>query len=177
MKKAGCYLISYGLESGSQAVLDKLDKGTTVEQGIKAVEMTKAAGIKVFGSFMIGSPGETAETVEATIKLIRKMKLDEVGLGVTTAYPGTDLFDTFGSDAKDLDWDKALAFNPSAADHSEVFLKCTDLDDEQIRRLFHKAMRESVLYNPKLLIRRLSHLASVRHLGQSAKAAIRIFTG
>jgi len=177
MKKAGCYLISYGLESGSQEVLDKLDKGTTVEQGIAAVEMTRAAGIKVFGSFMIGSPGETPETVEATIKLIRKLKLDEVGLGVTTAYPGTDLFDTFGSDAKDLDWDKALAFNPSAADHSDVFLKCTDLDDEQIRRLFHKAMRESVLYNPRLLIRRLSHLASVHHLGQSAKAAIRIFTG
>ncbi len=177
MKQAGCYLISYGLESGSQDVLDKLDKGTTVEQGIKAVEMTKAAGIKVFGSFMIGSPGETTETVEATIKLIRRMKLDEVGLGVTTAYPGTDLFDTFGSDVKDLDWDKALAFNPSAADHSDVFLKCTDMDDAQIRRLFHKAMRESVLYNPKLLIRRLSHLASVRHLGQSAKAAIRIFNG
>ena len=177
MKRAGCYLISYGLESGSQDVLDKLDKGTTVEQGIKAVEMTKAAGIKVFGSFMIGSPGETTETVEATIRLIRRMKLDEVGLGVTTAYPGTDLFEEFGSDANDLDWDKALAFNPSAADHSDVFLKCTDMDDSQIRRLFHKAMRESVLYNPKLLIRRLSHLASVRHLGQSAKAAIRIFSG
>jgi anaerobic magnesium-protoporphyrin IX monomethyl ester cyclase len=177
MKKAGCYLISYGLESGSQEVLDKLDKGTTVEQGVKAVEMTKAAGIKVFGSFMIGSPGETPETVEATIKLIRRLKLDEVGLGVTTAYPGTDLFDTFGSDAKNLDWDKALAFNPSAADHSDVFLKCTDLDDEQIRRLFHKAMRETVLYNPTLLIRRLSHLASVRHLGQSAKAAVRLFFG
>jgi len=176
MKRSGCYLISYGLESGSQAVLDTLGKGTTVEQGIKAVEMTKAAGIKVFGSFMIGSPGETPDTVEQTIALIRRLKLDEVGLGVTTAYPGTDLFDTFGSDARDLDWDKALAFNPSAADHSEVFLKCTDLDDEQIRRLFHKAMREAVLYNPRLLVRRLSHLASVRHLAQSAKAAIKIFT-
>ena len=97
-------------------------------------------------------------------------------MGVTTAYPGTDLFTEFGSDATGLDWDKALAFNPSAADHSEVFLKCTDLDDEQIRRLFHKAMREAVLYNPRLLARRLSHLASLRHLGQSVKAAVRIFT-
>jgi biotin synthase-like enzyme len=176
MKKAGCYLICYGLESGSQAILDKLDKGTTVEQGIEAVAMAKEAGIKVFGSFMIGSPGETPETVEATIRLIRTMKLDEVGLGVTTAYPGTDLFDTFGSDATGLDWDKALAFNPSAADHSDIFLKCTDLDDDQIRRLFHKAMREAVLYNPKLLLRRLSHLASVRHLGPSVRAAVRLIT-
>ena len=142
MKKAGCYLICYGLESGSQEVLDKLGKGTTVEQGIRAVEMAHEAGIKVFGSFMVGSPGETAETVEATIRLIRKMKLDEIGLGVTTAYPGTDLFDTFGRDVQGLDWDKALAFNPSAADHSEVFLKCTDLEDAEIRRLFHRAMRE-----------------------------------
>lgn len=70
-----------------------------------------------------------------------------------------------------------LAFNPSAADHSDVFLKCTDLDDDQIRRLFHKAMRETVLYNPKLLLRRISHMASVRHLGQSARAAVRLITG
>ena len=77
-------------------MLDKLDKGTSVEQGIRAVEMTHEAGIKVFGSFMVGSPGETPETVEATIRLIRKMKLDEIGLGVTTAYPGTELFDAFG---------------------------------------------------------------------------------
>lgn len=124
---------------------------------------------------MIGSPGETPETVEKTIQLIRKLKLDEVGLGVTTAYPGTELFDTFGSDADDLDWDKALAFNPSAADHSDVFLKCTDLDAVQIRRLFHKAMREAVLYNPRLVVRRLSHLASLGHLCRSAKAAVRLF--
>ncbi|RPJ83509.1 MAG: hypothetical protein EHM13_07255 [Acidobacteria bacterium] len=138
--------------------------------------MAQEAGIKVFGSFMIGSPGETAETVDATIRVIRKMKLDEVGLGVTTAYPGTELFDTYGSQATGLDWDKALAFNPSAADHSDVFLKCTDLDDATIRQLFHKAMREAVLYNPRLVVRRLSHLASIRHLGRSAKAAVRLFT-
>jgi radical SAM superfamily enzyme YgiQ (UPF0313 family) len=176
MKKAGCYLISYGLESGSQKVLDQLDKATTIEHGIKAVEMTKAAGIKIFGSFMIGSPGETADTVEETIRYIKRLDLDEIGLGVTTAYPGTDLFDTYGKDAKGLDWNKALAFNPSEADHSSVFLKCTDLDDDEIRRLFHKAMREAVLYNPRLVIRRLSDIASVRHLGRSVKAAVRILT-
>ena len=176
MKQAGCYLICYGLESGSQAVLDRLDKGTTVEQGIKAVEMTKAAGIKVFGSFMIGSPGETVETVEETIALIRKMMLDEIGLGVTTAYPGTDLFTEHGRDVMNLDWDKALAFNPSAAAQSEVFLKCTELSDEEIKRLFHKAMREAVLYNPRLLMRRLSHIANVRHLGQSVKAAMKLLS-
>lgn len=176
MKKSGCYLISFGLESGSQKILDRLDKGTTVEQAIKAVEMTHAAGIKVFGSFMIGSPGETAETVDQTIALIRRMKLDEVGLGVTTAYPGTDLYEEFGKGAKGLDWDKALAFNPSAAESTETFLKCTDLDDDEIRRLFHKAMREAVLYSPRLVIRRLSHLRSIKHLGKSARAAIRMIT-
>lgn len=176
MKRAGCYLISFGLESGSQEVLDRLDKGTTVEQGIKAVELARAAGIRILGSFMIGSPGETPETVEQTIRLIRRLKLDEIALGVTTAYPGTDLFDTFGADVKGLDWNKALAFNPSAADHASVFLKCTDLEDDQIRQLFHKAMREAVLYNPRLVLRRLSHLRSVRHLGQSVRAAFKMVT-
>lgn len=176
MKRAGCYLISFGLESGSQEVLDRLDKGTTVDQGIKAVEMARGAGIRVLGSFMIGSPGETPDTVEQTIRLIRRLKLDEVALGVTTAYPGTDLFGTFGTNVKGLDWNKALAFNPSAADHAAVFLKCTDLEDEQIRRLFHKAMREAVLYNPRLVLRRLSHLKGVRHLGQSVRAAFRMVT-
>jgi len=177
MKRAGCYLISFGLESGSQAVLDRLGKATTVEQGIRAVEMTHAAGIKVFGSFMIGSPGETPGTVDETIRLIRRLKLDEVGLGVTTAYPGTELFDTFGADVAGLDWNKALAFNPSAADHASVFLKCTDLDDAEIRRLFHKAMREAVLFNPRLLVRRLSHLRSAAHLKRSVEAAGRLMLG
>jgi radical SAM superfamily enzyme YgiQ (UPF0313 family) len=177
MKRAGCYLISFGLESGSQAVLDRLGKGTTVEQGIRAVEMSHAAGIKVFGSFMVGSPGETPETVEQTIRLIKRLKLDEVGIGVTTAYPGTDLFASSGADPKRLDWSKAVAFNPSAADHADIFLKCTDLDAEEVTRLFHRAMRSAVLYNPRLIIRRLSHLGSMAHLQRSARAALRLVLG
>lgn len=176
MKRAGCYLISFGLESGSQEILDRIKKATTVEQGIRAVEMSHAAGIKVFGSFMVGCPGETAETVEQTIRLIKRLKLDEVGLGVTTAYPGTELFETFGPNAKGLDWSKALAFNPSAAHEASVFLKCSNLDEDEIRRLYRKAMRETVLMNPRLVVRRLSHLGSIRHLGRSVRSAVHMLS-
>jgi hypothetical protein len=115
--------------------------------------------------------------VEQTIRLIRRLRLGEVALGVTTAYPGTGLFDTFRVDAKGVDWNGDLGFDPSAADRPPVFLKCTDLEDDQIRQLFHRAMREAVRHNPRLALRRLSHLRSVRHLGRPVRAAARMVTG
>ncbi len=174
MKAAGCYLITFGIESGSQQVLDNLKKGTTVEQAIKAVEMTRQAGIKVFGSIMVGSPGETKETVEATIKLVKKLKLDEVGIGVTTAYPGTDLYDTYSPGVTGIDWDKALAFNPSEADRSSVFIRCTDLEESEIDALYHRAMRKTILASPRLVARRLGHLRSPRHFWHSMVAGVKL---
>jgi hypothetical protein len=104
------------------------------------------------------------------------LRHDEVAIGVTTAYPGTGFFEASGVPAKGLDWSQAPAFKPSTAVHASASLKCTDLHAEQIRQVFHKAMRAAVLINPRLVFRRLSNLRSVRHLGQSLSAVVRLVT-
>lgn len=92
MKKAGCQLIGFGVESGSQKLLNAMRKGTTVEQNEKAIKMCKQVGVPVAASFMIGYPGETPETFNQTFAFIHKVKPDIVYLCVATPFPGTDFY-------------------------------------------------------------------------------------
>jgi len=103
MKKAGCYSISYGIESASQKILDVVDKGITLEQNEEAVRLSREVGLQTVGYFMIGSPGETPETVRATIDFAKKLKLDYAQFAVTTPFPGTKLYELYGGE-NDIPW-------------------------------------------------------------------------
>ena len=93
MAEAGCWMISYGIESGSQAILDGVNKGTTPEQALQAVQSTRKAGIKTVGHFILGLPGETRETLESTIKYARKLPLDLAQFYCAVPFPGSRLYD------------------------------------------------------------------------------------
>jgi len=93
MRQAGCAWISYGLESGSQKMLDAMNKSTTVEKMLKAIEATRKAGLFVYGSFMVGTPGETPETIKETVEFIKKIDLFVPGIFIATPYPGSDLYE------------------------------------------------------------------------------------
>jgi len=111
LKKAGCWQINYGLESGSQKILDLLKKGTTVEQNKNAILLTKKAGIKVKGLFMIGNFGETRETIKETLDFIRKIPIDDFHITCYTPLPGADawyLAPNYGE--FDSDWKKVSMF-------------------------------------------------------------------
>ncbi len=92
MKRAGCWMISYGIESGSQKILDQTRKGITLDQVEQAVRWTKEAGIRAKGLFMIGYPEETEETLDQTLAFIRRLPLDEINLSFLTPYPGTEIY-------------------------------------------------------------------------------------
>ena len=94
MKKAGCWMINYGIESGVQDILIKCNKGenATVQAARDAVMMTKQAGIKVWGYFIIGLPGETHDTIKETSRFARSLPLDMVNFAVGAAYPGTEFY-------------------------------------------------------------------------------------
>ena len=89
MKNGGCKEIVYGIESGSNKILGNLQKGTTVEQNAKAIELTKKVGIPCKAAVIVGSPGETWETVNETIKFIEEHTPDKGILCVFTPYPGS----------------------------------------------------------------------------------------
>lgn len=89
MKRSGCVQVFYGIESGSQIILDNLGKGTTVEQNAKAIDMTKQVGIPVKASVIVGSPGESWTTVNETIKLIEEHTPDTGHVCIFTPFPGS----------------------------------------------------------------------------------------
>jgi anaerobic magnesium-protoporphyrin IX monomethyl ester cyclase len=91
MKQAGCGRVQYGIESGTQRVMDILNKGTTIEQAREAILMTRAAGLSTYADFMIGAPGETREEIFETLRFAQRLNLDYVHFSVTMPLPNTVL--------------------------------------------------------------------------------------
>lgn len=92
LKKAGCWSIQFGFETGSQKMLDFLHKDTTIQQNIKAIKQCKKYDIFVDGSFMIGLPTETELELKETIDFIRQNNPSAVDIKIYKPFPSTDLF-------------------------------------------------------------------------------------
>lgn len=92
MGKAGCILISWGIESGSEQVLRHARKGAYPDKAERALRWAKAAGIMNWGYFIIGLPTETEETIRQTIDFAKKLPLDIALFHVAAPYPGTPFF-------------------------------------------------------------------------------------
>jgi anaerobic magnesium-protoporphyrin IX monomethyl ester cyclase len=93
MKKSGCYFIAFGIESGSQEILDRINKKTRLDIIEKAVTMASRAGIVTQGFFIFGLPGETAATVKQTIAFAKKLPLDKAQFLLLDVLPGSQLWE------------------------------------------------------------------------------------
>lgn len=92
MGKAGCRLISWGIESGNEQILKHAHKGAYPDKAERALRWAKKAGIMNWGYFIIGLPGETEETIQQTIAFAKKLPLDIALFHVAAPYPGTPFF-------------------------------------------------------------------------------------
>lgn len=93
MKKAGCTLVSIGIESGSQELLDKMGKKITKKQIINTVKMFKKIGIKIYGYYVIGLPWESEDTFRETMDFAKKLNTEYVSFYTATALFGTKFYD------------------------------------------------------------------------------------
>lgn len=93
MRRAGCWQISYGVETGNQRLLDLINKGVTLSQVETAFKMTKKAGISIRGFFMLGLPTETRQESLETIAFAKKINPLWAQFTITVPYPGTKMFD------------------------------------------------------------------------------------
>jgi radical SAM superfamily enzyme YgiQ (UPF0313 family) len=113
LKKAGCKRIQYGVESGSQKILNLMKKGITIEQIYETFRLTKKIGIDTYADFMLGYPTETKEDMYKTISFAMELNPDFVQFAITTLYPGTELYQTaFKKQILDSDFWKEFSAAP-----------------------------------------------------------------
>ncbi len=92
MAASGCGRVYFGIESGDQDMLETVNKGISLEQVREAIRMTQKHGIRALGFFLVGSPGETRQTIRKTLKFAKSLDLDYVQFSKTTAKPLTSLW-------------------------------------------------------------------------------------
>lgn len=134
MKKAGCWLVSFGIESGNQHILDLTQKGITLEQSRKAVSLAKKCGLKTFLTFMIGMPWENRETVMNTLDFARELDGDFFEVILPFPFPGTKYYEIAERDGLILDgaYDKKY-------DHFNSVVKTYHLSADELTALKKKS--------------------------------------
>lgn len=138
MKEAGLLTIHQGVESGSPYILNTiLKKGINIQDIIKYFDWCKELGIITYANFLVGSPGETKETLNATIRLIRRIKPDYLVTYITTPIPGTDLY-TYAKENNLLTFSD---FDMLDYHHTNV-MKLEHLTQEEIKQYRNKVYEE-----------------------------------
>lgn len=154
MKRARCWSIAFGIETGSQQIHDIEKKNIDLEQIEKAVALTRKAGIKTIAFNMIGHPLETVETIKETINFNKKIKVDDFKTQFLVPFPGTELYqnaDKYGTFNRD--WRKMGVFN------EPIFIPRGLTKEELIK--WNKKGFMSFYLQPRIL---LSYLFQIRSL-------------
>jgi len=93
LKDGGLRLLMVGYESGSQDILDRIKKGITLEQARQFTRHCRELGITIHGTFILGLPGETRETIEQTIRYAQELDVFSIQVSLAAPYPGTELYE------------------------------------------------------------------------------------
>lgn len=162
MRQAGCTLISVGVESGNEAMLQKIGKGISTNQIEKAFHLLNKAGLKTQAYYIIGFPWESRKTVEETIRFSLTLPCDFAMFYTAVAFPGTRFFDYArenglfeGSNIDELYRD--AYYYPTVKSHY--------LSKDEIHRLCKQALRRFYL-RPQYIIKRFRGIHSLREFHQ-----------
>lgn len=164
MKRAGCWSVSYGIESASQDILDLYQKKINLYQVEEAVRMTKAQGIQTRAFFMLGNPMETQNTILQTQSLLRRLSLDDIHISFFMPLPGSDSYksvEKYGKFSKD--WKLMDVYTPNfipAGLSRGLLLK------------YRSQLYRSFYLEPRILLRYLTVMLNPKRLFETLKKII-----
>lgn len=148
LKEAGCIQVEYGFESGSQRILDLMNKGVKIEQNYQAAALTKKVGLRFLANIISGLPGETEADFNQTMEFLDMVKPDVIGFYRLILLPGSKLYlDYMASHPqnKSSNWDDCL--------QDDLNSNYTAIADAKYYNLFKKASGEIAILNARNYIR------------------------
>lgn len=169
MKKAGCHTIMFGIESSNENILREYKKNTSIQQIKQAVDFCNKLEIRTVGTFIIGFPGETKESILKTIDFAKSLNLDYASFNVAAPLFGAkfrkEVIGKGWADEKDIEMESAK---------SKPIWKNQQLSNEEIWLLHKKAVRSFYL-RPRYLLKRLLALKTTEEIRQTIKEAMSLF--
>jgi radical SAM superfamily enzyme YgiQ (UPF0313 family) len=145
MRAAGCHLIKFGVESGSQKTLDRLQKNLSISRIKEVFELCRELGIQTVAHFMLGNPGEDDNRVMETITFSRALKPDYVSFDIFTVYPGTPIY-------KELLSKGITSYDEIRNTGGRINEKFTELSSERLEKLYIKAFN-SFYKRPEIILK------------------------
>lgn len=139
MAKSGCFMMSFGIETGNQEVLDLTKKGTKVNQARECIEWAREAGITTVGHFILGLPGETKESMEQTIQYAKEVGVHFAQFYHAVPFPGSRLY----NEALEKGWVSDQSFDRFRQD--SPMMEINGLKAEVIEKYQKRAMSEFYL--------------------------------
>lgn len=150
MKKAGCWSVAFGIESGSQKVLDYFKKGVTLEKTRQALDWCNYAGLETIGFIIMGHPLETKETMKETLSFLKQININYILPLYFTPFPNSESFiEIEKRGALEKDWNRFTTFNP-------VFIP--NGLDEYILQNYRKNIYSSFYLRPKIIFKFLKKI-------------------
>ncbi|MBI2303831.1 MAG: cobalamin B12-binding domain-containing protein [Chloroflexi bacterium] len=168
MKRAGCYFLAFGVESGNQKILDLINKGETLEQIRTAVKWAKEARLMTEGFFMIGNDGEGEKEIRETIEFAKELDVDFAQFQIYIPFPGSSHSDKIISEGNlhARSWKDYNAFNKPIFSYG-------GLTPELMERMQKIAYREYYL-RPQIIFRKTLEIRSFKQLKAYFRAALSV---
>ncbi len=167
MKKAGCWLMALGIESGNDEIQKRIKKGTTRTQAREAVELCKKFGIKTFGFYLIGFPWETKEMIMDTLDLARELRCDFSEIHIAIPYEGTEFYKI----ARDygIVEETVVGYNY----FSNPAIGTLHVSKDELIKMRKKALR-SIYLNPRYITNTLIRIKNPKEVKNYTRYGIRL---
>lgn len=165
MKKAGCWIIGFGIESGNQESLDLMKKKARVEDALKAIALCKKHGIKTYALFLVGLPWDSRKTIKDTVRFMRALDIDYIDINIAYPLPGTELFDLGKReglfDENDI----------HGSDYSRPIIRTRHLSTQELIKMRRWAIL-SFYFRPRYLAKTITNIKSPKVLLSYLRAGL-----